>query len=450
MSGIRVEKEYPLRYEVDVLVAGGGLTGCCAAVAAAREGASVLLIEGTSALGGMATMGLVPGWCAFHDQQKFIHRGIAEMIRHALYRDKTAEPLESPKSLGPIDAEELKRVLDDLVTTSGAQLLFHTTLAEVIKDGRGGVDAVLIASKDGLSAVRAKVYVDCTGDGDLAAWAGATFDYGDAERDVQPVSHCFTISGVNSEAAWNPRTEGIHRTIIEDPRYDLIKDGFFGPGGTRIGEGTHVYNAGHLWDVDNTNPKSLTGALVNGRRMVKQYLDAFRFYEPAAFEKATLCATAPLLGVRETRRIHGDYTLVAADYWARRRFADEISLNCFFIDIHPSWKNRQREFAGEWSWEKEKNDAKYAPGEFHGIPYRCLTPKGVRNVLVAGRSVSADREVLSAIRVMPPCMTMGEAAGAAAVQALRTTSGDVHAIDINVLRANLIRHGAFLPPVPAQ
>jgi hypothetical protein len=162
---------------------------------------------------------------------------------------------------------------------------------------------------------------------------------------------------------------------------------------------------------------------------------------------AELIQTASLLGVRETRRIEGEYTLNAGDYWAKHRFKDEISLNSFFIDIHPSWANRLRERKGEWNWEKEKRDSRYGKGEFQGIPYRCLLPQGLKNVIDAGRSVSSDRIVQSAIRVMPPCLTMGQAAGAAAALMLKKGADDFRAVDTDELRAKLKKAGAFLPDV---
>lgn len=444
MSRLRVEREYPLEDGWDVVVAGGGPAGSMAAAAAAREGAKTLLIEATSALGGMATMGLVPGWCGFTDGEKFIHRGLAETVRHRLYGGRTAQPLDAPASLGTIDAEQYKRILDDLVTENGATVRFHSQLADVIVADDQTISAVLIADKTGLRAVRAKVYVDCTGDADLAAWAGAEFLKGDETGDMQPVTHCFMLTNVAPHDPANPPAAGWQKKIIDDPKYPLIKDGFFNFGYLRA-DGTHVLNAGHLWDVDNTDTANLSQALITARKMVKQYHDAFVDYFPERFGGSYLAATAALLGVRETRRIVGDYVLSESDHRARRRFPDEISLNSFFIDIHPSWANRQREFRGEWSWRKEIDDSRYATGEFHGIPYRCLTPKGLKNVIVAGRSVSADRAAHGAIRVMPPCMTMGEAAGVAAAFCAVERVPDFHLVDVGKLRKRLIERGAFLP-----
>ena len=165
---------------------------------------------------------------------------------------------------------------------------------------------------------------------------------------------------------------------------------------------------------------------------------------PNRYAKSKLAQTAPLLGVRETRRIVGDYTLTLADHQARRRFADDVALNSFYIDIHPSLEKRELERKGLWSWEKEKKDSRFGPGEFHGVPYRCLTPRGLGNVLVAGRAISCDREALSAVRIMPTCMSMGEAAGVAAAQAA-SSGGDVRAVDVARVQERLRAEGGFLP-----
>ena len=184
--------------------------------------------------------------------------------------------------------------------------------------------------------------------------------------------------------------------------------------------------------------------MIDGRLEAKQFRDAFRKYLPGSAH-AELIQTATLLGVRESRRIVGEYVLSADDYHARRRFKDEISLNSFFIDIHPSWAGRLRERRGEWDWEKEQRDSRYAKGEFHGIPYGCLLPQGLKNVIAAGRAVSADREAQSAIRVMPPCMTMGHAAGTAAALLLKQGADDFRRIDTDALRTGLRAEGTFLP-----
>lgn len=416
----------------DVLVAGGGPAGVCAAVAAARAGARTLLVEATGMLGGMATAGLVPGWCGFHDGEKFIHRGLAREILDGLHVYAGRMPSDDIKAMGGIDPEAMKIVLDGLAMGSGLDLLFFTTMAGVATAPGGVVKEAVIANKDGLSAVRARLFIDCTGDADLCHFAGARTVKGDKDGDMQPASLCMVMGGVSTEGA----PADFRQIIIDDPDFPLIKDSFFYPG--------FRMNSGHLWDIDGADVRSVTQGMIDGRLEAKQFRDAFRKHLPAS-RHAELIQTASLLGVRESRRIVGEYVLSVGDYHTRRRFKDEISLNSFFIDIHPSWANRLRERKGEWSWEKEKRDSDYSKGEFHGIPYGCLLPQGLKNVIVAGRSVSADREAHSAIRVMPPCMTMGQAAGAAAGLLLKQGGDDFRQVSTDALRARLQADGAFLP-----
>ncbi len=426
LHGIRKMKDY------EVVVAGGGPSGFCAAVAAARAGARTLLVEATGMLGGMATAGLVPGWCGFHDGEKYIHRGIAKELLDALHVYAGKTPSDDIKTIGGIDPEAMKIVMDRIAVRSGLDLLFFTTMAGVVNGPGGMVKEVIIANKDGLAAVASTLFIDCTGDADLCHFAGAKTLKGDQDGDMQPVSLCMVMGGVSTEGA----PADFRQRIIDDPEFPLIKDDFF-YAGFRI-------NGGHLWTVDGSDVRSVTKAMIDGREEAKQFRDAFRKYLPASGQ-AELLQTASLMGIRETRRIVGEYVLSADDYHARRRFKDEISLNSFFIDIHPSWADRLRERRGDWNWEKAKRDVAYGKGEFQGIPYRCLLPQGLKNVIVAGRSVSSDRESQSAIRVMPPCMTMGQAAGTAAALLLKQGGHDFRQVDTDALRARLRAEGAFLP-----
>jgi hypothetical protein len=436
----------PLHDGYDVIVAGGGPAGSTAAAAAAREGARTLLVESTGALGGMGTGGLVPAWCPFSDKEKIIYRGLAEKVFNAL---KAAMPHVAASKLDwvPIDPESLKRILDELVTGAGAEVLFGTTLCGIEKEDDDKAGTLITAGKGGLAAYRASVYVDCTGDGDLAAWAGAEFDQGDDSGEMQPASHCFILANVDEEAFLSgPNIEGgnpkspVYEMAASD-EYPLIRDGHLCC--HLIGPGTVGFNAGHLWDVDGTDPASLSRALIEGRKLAAQFRDGLAKYHPKAFGKAFLAETGALLGIRETRRIVGDYVLTLADYLARRSFPDEICRNSYFIDVHTAKAEIAQARRGKEHIEKRTH--RYGPGESHGVPYRCLTPKGLRNVLVAGRSISCDRAVQGSVRVMPVCLAMGEAAGAAAVQAVRGYGGDVHAVDVERLRAHLIEEGAYLP-----
>jgi len=443
-------RSLPLDDSWDVIVAGGGPAGCAAAVAAARDGARTLLIEATGILGGMGTSGLVPSWCPFSDKERFIYGDIAQKIFSAT---KQGMPHVSQDAIDwvPIDAERLKRMYDELVTEAGVHVLFHTVLSAVETE-KGSVKALIVSNKSGLCAKSAKVYIDCTGDADLCAWAGAEFHKGDAEgKGLMPATHCFVLSNVDQYAyTYSTSLYGTHpkspmSAILASGKYPLIPDLHMCQ--TTVGPSTVGFNAGHVYEVDNTDPESLSKGLMAGRRLAAAYRDALAEFSPAAFGNAFLVQTGSLLGIRETRRIVGDYELTLEDYLKRRSFPDEIARNSYFIDVHAKAKsafNDLKKFA-EW----EKTNFHYGKGESHGIPYRCLTPKGLVNVLVAGRSISTDQPVQGSARVMPCCLAMGEAAGAAAAMAARD-SGDVRAISVARLRERLQGYGAYLPEVPAE
>ena len=441
-------REIPLDDSWDVVVAGGGPSGCTAAVAAAREGAKTLLIEATGSLGGMGTSGLVPAWCPFTDKEKIIYRGLAQRVFEA-GREGVAHVAPENLDWVPIDSERLKRVYDNLVAASGASVLFHTALTgvEMEQDGKGNVSALLVANKSGLSALRAKVYVDATGDGDLAAWAGAEFEKGEkGTGDLQPATHCFILANVDYYAyrngpPWVMRgPESVISRIATSGRYPQILDRH--ACNNTIGPGCVGFNAGHLWNVDNTDPASVSKALVEGRKIAVAFRDALAEFHPKAFGDAYLAATGALMGVRETRRIVGDYVLTLEDFLARRSFEDEICRNCYSIDVHHAACEAEAVRKGTVDpWARTHH---YGKGESHGIPYRCLTPKGLRNVLVAGRCISSDRPVQGSVRVMPVCLCTGEAAGVAAAMAAQD-GRDVHGVDVAGLRARLREVGAYLP-----
>lgn len=441
-------KEIPLNTSYDVIVAGGGPAGCTAAAAAAREGARTLLIEATGSLGGMGTSGLVPAWCPFSDKQKMVYRGLAAKVFETL---KAQMPHVKPDALDwvPIDPEKLKRVYDDLVTEAGADVLFLTSLADVERDAAGSVTAIVALNKGGLQAFKAKVYVDCTGDGDVAAWAGAEYGKGDEETgELQPATHCFILGNVDDYAYLNG--QNLHADNPLSPIHDVVRSGEY-PGipdthlcNNLVAPRAVGFNAGHLWGVDNTDAFSVSKAMIQGRRMAAAYRDMLAGVQPSAFGNAFVMSTGTLIGTRESRRIIGDYVLTAEDYVARRSFPDEICRNSYFIDVHGTQKEQQSGTGSGLSITL------YGPGESHGIPYRCLTPRGLRNVLVAGRSISCDRRVLGSVRVMPVCLAMGEAAGIAAALAAGQTDADVHAVDVAVLRGRLRAEGAYLPELETE
>ncbi len=442
-----IQKNIPLDDTCDVIVVGGGPAGCAAAIAAVREGAKTLLIEATGCLGGMGTAGLVPSWAPFWDKEKVIYGGIAYKVLNECKKG-LLHVAKDELHWVPINAEYLKTVFDDMVINAGAKVLFNTVLSCVETDDNGTVTTVIVTNKAGLTAYKAKVFIDCTGDADLAAWAGAEYLKGDTSTgELQPATMCFLLSNVDDYAyQYGPRLHASNREspiyqIMDSGEYPLIQDTH--ACNQQVGPGVIGFNAGHIWNIDNTDPLSLTEALIKGRKIAAEFKEALAKYQPKAFGNAFLAATSPLMGIRETRRIIGDYTLTEIDYMDRASFDDEIGRNSYYIDIHHSEHEIVMQKMGKFDWDKRC--ARYEAGESHGIPYRCLTPKGLKNVLVAGRSISCDRSVQGSVRVMPACLVMGEAAGVAAVLTIKQSDLNVHNINTETLRSRLREEGAYLP-----
>jgi len=438
----------------DVVVAGAGPAGCAAAIAAAEEGSRVLLLERTCSPGGMGTSALVPCWCPFTDRHRRIHAGLAGRI---LDRSKTGTPHVPAEQDDwvPIAAEHLKQVYDQALAEAKVAVRFDSFLAAVRCGDGDRVESVVVADKRGLRAIRATVFVDATGDADLVARSGAPIHLGDdAGGELMPSTLCFVLANVhgfgdgtgppprrpNITMATAPGELSILDRIRADPRFHGIPDGHLVRGW--VGPGCMGFNAGHVYGVDNTDPASLSRGIAEGRRLAQTYRDALAAYLPEFFADAFLVSTGSLLGTRETRRIIADYELTVDDYVARRSFADEICRNAYFIDIHLA----STENAGGAGWEQRVHNrfTKYGPGESHGIPYRCLLPVGLRNVLVAGRCIGTDRPSNASVRVMPVCLNTGEAAGVAAAMALRH-DGAVRAVASDPLRDRLRQRGAYLP-----
>ena len=443
-ESVVLSRRVELRHEVDVFVAGGGPAGVAAAVAAARQGASVFLAERHTCLGGMGTAGLVPAFMEYGDGINFLAAGVGGEVLDRLHAAGGAYGYTPEKRGGcvNINSEVLKRVYDSMLTDAGVLFTFQTPLVAVEAD-EGRVTSVICAAKSGLFAVRAGMYVDGTGDADLCAWAGATFEKGDSEGRMQPGTLCqkwvdidwdAVKAGYGIEGDGSQIGRGIDAGLFTIPDRGL-------PGIWPVGDGIGGANVGHTFGVDGTDERSVSKALVWGRKLVREYERYYKEYL-RGFEHMTLVETGSLLGLRESRRIVGDYTLTLEDYMKRAVFDDEIGRYAYAIDVHASRPNDKPGDASDSMFKTHR----YAKGESYGIPYRILVPRGVHNVLAAGRCVSADRYVHGSLRVMPGCFITGQASGtAAALAALRGVGA--RAVPIRDLQIGLCTIGAYLPNV---
>lgn len=435
------ESRIPVSYDVDVVVVGGGPSGIGAAISAASNGASTLLIEQRGFLGGMGTVALVPAFCPFTDKEKPIIRGIGlrlmERMKQSCSEDFRKE-YEQTLDWVPIDPEVLKRVYDDAILEAGVKPLFHTFIYDVLRseDGRR-IEGVVIVNKSGRSLVRCKYVIDATGDADVAAMAGVPFQKGGDAGELQPGSMCYLLSKVNRPKFLRYLEESgdtgqLHKTVEQGIAEGLLPEGRASVSGFAwIDDELVGVNFGHVFGVDGTRAEDLTHGAIEGRRLIQRQLEFFRRSVPG-FERAHLVASGEQLGIRETRRIQGDYVLTVEDFVNARSFPDDIARNAYYIDIHLANSKSNMTFTH------------LKPGESHGVPYRVLLPLGIDNLWVPGRAASSDRAVQGSLRVMPNCFAMGQAAGTAAALALRSPGADSRSISVAELQSILVEQGAWL------
>ena len=445
MPTLSYAPKIPVKYDVDVFVAGGGPSGLAAAIVAAREGARVFLAEGSACFGGMGTAAGLPMFCSPTDGVNFTTAGFATEVYQRLVAAGGTAPETRGKAIGTFgfyyNPEVLKRVYDDLAAESSIRFSFLTQFLDVCRDG-GRLEHAVCAAKSGLFAVKAQLFVDATGDGDLCARAGAPFEKGDGSGEMQPPTLLSLWCDIDWQRA-NAAGHGIWQQEKEIPR--AFADKLFTvedrhlPGMIPIGPHAGWGNIGHLFGTDGTDETSLTAALVRGRRLLLEYE---RFYKEylCGFERMQLLGTGALLGVRETRRILGDYVLNLADFKRRAVFADEIGRFSYPVDLHATRPDRET-FE---KFEREFAELRYQPGESYGIPFRTLLPRTLENVLVVGRCISCDRHIQGSVRVMPACFLTGQAAGVAAARAAAKRVAP-RELDIREIQASLLRLGAYLP-----
>jgi len=384
-----------------VVVAGGGPAGIAAAVAAARRGVPAVLVERYGFLGGMATAGLVNPFMMWDPEGEPLVGGVfQEMVE----RMRALGGYSSPREPNAFDPEVFKVVADELCLEAGVQVRLHTLVTNVVvRNGR--ITSVGSESKSGSDRLRARVYVDCTGDADLAYRAGVPCDYGREQDGIaQPMTLNFRMANVDIERM--PPREEINRLYdtakaegrVHCPRENVL---FF----YATQPGVVHFNTTRVTGRSGADAGDLTGAEIEARRQTRE-LVSFLVRDVAGFEKAYLQQTAAQIGIRETRRIRGEYTLTADDVLTARKFPDGIARSSYPIDIHSPTG------AGTVIRNLPR-------GDYYEIPYRCLVPVRVDNLLVAGRCVSATHEAHASLRVMPQCFAMGEAAGTAAALAVK-------------------------------
>jgi hypothetical protein len=358
---------------------------------------------------------MVSKWAPFDDQQKVIYRSIPLEI---LERYKKAAGIAPNQyrwvSLYP---EVLKRVYDEMLAEAGAKVLFSSTAAHVVTEN-SRIQALIVANKNGLTPYTADMYIDCTGDADVAYFAGVPFEKGNEDGILQNSSLCFLIAGVhldkrNGVKLSSDPEDGIWKQMKRDGKYLHLVEHFIP---TVQGHDCVWANAGDIVGLDSTDPEAVSRAMAYGRDLAEQYLNALKDYLPEVFGDAFIASTAPSMGIRESRRIDGDYRITVADYIARRSFDDEICRNSYWLDCHDDT-------------DQKVEVKQYGPGDSHGIPWRCMVPENVDNLLVAGRSISMERMVLASVRVMPNCLGMGAAAGVGAAIASKEKC-DVSALDV--------------------
>ncbi len=428
---ITYQKEIAVKYTADAVIVGGGPAGIAAAIMCARclpDPSRVLLLEQSGTFGGASTLAMVPEIMNFDDGVNFLSGGIGREIHDALFGE-----VHSGRKWHTVRTEQLKNLYDRIIVESGITFRFYTRVCDVIT-GDGGVKYAILSDPEGVSAVQAGCFIDCTGSGSFCALAGADCSYGDSEGRTMPATLCSIWGGVDF-ANLRGQQENLGRAYADGvfSQYDMLLPGIKS---TFPEVGVGGGNIGHCYNVDDRDSVSLTDAMIKGRRILAEYETYYRQYVGGC-ERAVLMNTANMLGVRESRRVRCVYELKADDFWGGT-FEDEIGRYSYPIDIHPMTADAEgmRQFA------HDVNIA-HGDGESYSIPYRCLVPVSLDNVFVAGRCIGSDRAMQASVRVIPCCYITGQAAGAAAAVCIADGCSN-KTVDTEKIRRLLIRHGAYI------
>lgn len=424
----------PVIRTADICVVGGGAAGVAAAISAARAGAKVLLLEREGFLGGTLTSVSLGSICGLYvvtesEVRQIVGGFCNEVIERLRALDGVGEPTRWLETASlPYDLFAMKVVLDQLIQDARVEVLFHAMVVGVAMDGED-VDAVLIETKQGRLAIRAKAFVDCSGDADVVKFAGAPFEI--STGDLQFPTTMVRFGGVDTTALGK-----LSRAALRERLERAVEDGYDLP---RTAGGVFAERPGlaHLnitkVAVDGKSPNPfdvsvMSRAELAGREQVCLYLQAFRKYVPG-FESAFVMDTGAVIGVRESRRTVGSYVLTDQDVLEGARFSDAIACCAWPMEDHAAGR------ATKWIWLQ--------PGTYFQIPLRSLTLPGFDNLMVAGRCASATHGAQASIRVTAQCFAMGEAAGHAAAAAVARQCS-VHSVPVTDIQQALARNGAFL------
>jgi len=445
-------KEIPEKKHAGLVVCGGGFAGFASAYAAARQGVKTLLIERSGCLGGTGTQGLVNHILGERLYQpdntyKTCIRGLfSELERRLLAADGGIDIDGIDLSLPPhgwygglgvgliFDNEKMKLLLEQMLREAGAKILYYTDIIDVIRE-ENRLTGVIVHNKSGLSLIRGDRFIDATGDGDVAAFAGCGFELGEESGGMAPASLEMHVENVDSEQliAYMRETKDLRfRNLIgplrEQGLWHFPYEIFISVMLTQ--KDVFMINTIRQVGVDGTDASSLTAGTLDGRRENYELLSVMRKHFPG-FQNATVRQIAPVIGIRETRRIACEYTLSVQDLIDGVTFPDSIAVSGYGWDLpHPKKPSLQ------------PLHGVVRKSEFTELPYRCLVPKGIDNLLVAGRCIGVERDVSGVMRVMGPCIAMGEAAGIAA--ALSIQSGcSCRDVDPEALRTEIRSHGGI-------
>ena len=422
--------------EYDVVVAGGGPAGVCAGLAAARAGMKTLIVEQFNCLGGMSTIGLHQKIAVYNGAggSPLIVGGIAKEIADRAVGDFDAD--YRPGGLF-VEIEGFKYLLDRMADEAGLDLLYYTLVSDTLTED-GAVKGLVLSNKSGRFSVTAKRVIDCTGDADVAFRAGCRMMHGRPEDGrMQPTTLMFRVGGVH----W-PYTERYmhdHDPKLQDFCKRAVEAGLMRPWQSQLMGFWWIpsrpdqvgINFTHM-HLDGSSAFDLSNAAIEGRKQVREAVQAMRELIPG-FEKSYLIDTAAQIGVRETRRIYGEYVLTEGDLREQKVFEDSIGLGAAFVDIHNT----------EGPGMDKRSGFDFPPGGYYSIPYRTLVPEVIENLLVAGRCHSVTHEAAGSTRWMTQCMVMGQAAGEAAALSIETDI-PARAISIPALQVRLVSGGVII------